>query len=104
MSSKSPSESRSSAIYLQGTYPPPFPLYHPSKPTPSRRAASVFTILCGTLLYTWVKTREASPAKSQTHNIPIEPLRSGSKAEADLEAQAPLMGNQDSDIREKPQA
>ena len=37
----------------------------------SQRAASVLTILMGTLLYTWVKSRETPPSHSKEPVLPM---------------------------------
>jgi hypothetical protein len=82
------------AISSQRTFPihvsltPTYLLTH--VPPHSHRAASVFTILCGTLLYTYIKAREVPPAHTQQH-IPITQLNSSTAKDGDLEAQAPLM-------------
>ncbi|RDB23710.1 GDP-fucose transporter 1 [Hypsizygus marmoreus] len=51
----------------------------------TRRALSVFTILCGTLLYTYIKSQEGSATPAPA------PHRPASATPKDLEAQSPLM-------------
>ncbi|KAF8589367.1 hypothetical protein K439DRAFT_1405203 [Ramaria rubella] len=51
----------------------------------TQRAASVFTILCGTLLYTWVKSQEHPPAPSPSKDIEAQPMTAENKQVQDEE-------------------